>query len=383
MSLRVLVVDDSRFFRERLISVLGQDRLIEVVGTAANGLEAVAQCEHLNPDLVTMDVEMPVLDGIGAIRKIMQKRPVPIMMVSSLTRQGATVTLRALEAGALDYIPKSELADLASAPDSAHEFCQRLRTLAVQSVQARRNEAAAASAARARAQKAGTEKAGTEKAGARKAGGAGATADPPLPNRAPARSRPVEWQRFKLLLIGASTDGPIAVMELVRNLSPQLPVPVVIVQHMPEHFTEAYARRLNELCSFDVAEARDGESLRAGQIRVAPGGRQLQVDRGGGGPLMRVRERAPGDLYHPCIDLAFNSAADAIGGNVLAIVLTGMGRDGSAGSQRLKSLGAEIWAQDEGSCVVYGMPRAVAEAGAADRVLPLTAMSRLLSEAHS
>lgn len=333
---RVLIVDDSGFFRRRLAEIFAADAGIEVAGTAANGLEAIEQAARLKPDVITMDIEMPVMDGIAAVRRIMAARPTPILMFSSLTTEGAQATFDALEAGAADYLPK-RLEDIS--PDrtfAMRELCARVRTLAARG--ARMQARPAAEAARVVA-------------------------------RAPA-ARPGSG-RYRIVAIGASTGGPVALQQVLMSLPKEFPLPILLVQHMPASFTGPFAQRLDQMCAIRVKEAADGDALAPGLALLAPGGRQMVLEAHGAQVVTRIRDAAPGQHYRPSVDVTFTSVAPLFPGKALALVLTGMGADGREGARLLKQGGSTVWAQDEKTCVVYGMPAAIAEAGLADQVLPL------------
>ncbi len=341
MAVRVLIVDDSGFFRRRIAEILRADPRLEVAGFAANGAEAVEAAVRLRPDVVTMDVEMPVMDGIEAVRRIMARAPTAILMFSSLTHEGAEATLAALEAGAADFLPK-RLQDLAADQAEAGRLL-RERVLALA--------------------------AGGRRAHAAVAAGAGA----PAPTRVPAarpRPRPAPARR-ELVVIGSSTGGPVALQRVLRALPAGFAAPVVVVQHMPASFTGPFAERLDRISALEVREARDREPLAPGRVALAPGGRQLYLERADGLLRVRLRDPRPGEHYKPSVDVALASAADAAGAGTLAVIMTGMGADGREGARRLKARGGTVWAQDEESSVIYGMPRAVVEAGLADQVLAL------------
>ncbi len=352
MKTRVLVVDDSGFFRRRLTEILQQDPDFEVAGTAANGLEAVAQVAKLKPDVVTLDVEMPVMDGITALRRIMRTHPVPVLMVSSLTREGAQATLDALDAGAVDFIPKTFGALAGDSEGVGEQLRQRLRVIGACG---RRTQRWAV---------------------ARSSGEARVSAVQPSVS---AKSlNDTRRGDYNLVAIGTSTGGPVALQKILTQLPAAFPVPILVVQHMPADFTQPFAERLNQLCQLKIKEAEDGDRLEAGHVLLAPGGRQMLVERARHHTCVRIIESTPEQHYHPSVDVTFSSAAQAFPGAVLALVLTGMGADGRAGSELLKKGGATVWAQNEASCVVYGMPMAVVNARLADRVLPLTEFGHAL-----
>jgi two-component system chemotaxis response regulator CheB len=340
--IRVLVVDDSSFYRKRICNSLNESPQIEVVGEAENGEEALRLNRTLAPDLITMDVAMPVMDGIQAVRRIMADRPTRIVMFSALTQEGAKSTLEALEAGAVDFLPKISRAEHMGS--SAALLRERVLGLTT--------DVAAGSAAPA------------------------PVAASPKPAAAVVRRR----SNTRLLVIGASTGGPVAVQQVLTGLPAGFPVPVLVVIHMPAAFTSTYAERLNSLCALQVSEARDESQLRPGSVLVAPGGLQTRVVAQGEQLRVNVAPGSPGELYHPSVDHALDSAARAAGSETLGIMLTGMGSDGAIGAQVLRRAGGRVWAQDRYSSVVYGMPRAVAEAGIAERILPIDRVARTLVE---
>ena len=363
MKVRALVVDDSGFFRRRIKEMLDADPAIEVVGEAGNGQEAIAQVEALRPDVVTMDIEMPVMDGIQAVRKIMQQRPTPVLMFSSLTYDGARATLDALEAGALDFLPK-RFADISTDAEQAKKELQnRVRTLGRRAGMAMRSAAPRPAPARPTAPEPGRP--------TRPAPATGAQPVAPTPEVGSA----VRATDFDLVIIGASTGGPAALQKVLTKLPGNFPVPILLIQHMPANFTAAFADRVNELCDLEVTEAKDGDVLRPGRVLLAPGGKQLGVRRSGGLLAVHTFEASPDQFYRPSVDIAFTEASRACGRRVLGIVLTGMGADGAQGAKLLKQAGAKVWAQDEATSVIYGMPAAVARAGLADRVLALDAVA--------
>lgn len=347
---RVLIVDDSSFFRKRIRHFLEESPGISVVGEAANGEEAVRLNQQLSPDLVTMDVAMPVLDGISAVRRIMREHPTRIIMFSALTREGAQATLEALDAGAVDFIPK--VSD--DGTGASNGMLLRNRVLEI--------------------------------AGRRTAGASSPpshpTAPSPLPAAAPFRQPPERRKSpgaIELVLIGASTGGPVAVQDVLTRLPAGFAAPLLVAVHMPQAFTGPYAERLDGVCQLRVAEARDGDALLPGRVLVAPGGQQIRVERRGKGLIVRLSDGGE-HLYKPSVDNVFSSAAEQVGAGVLAVVLTGMGSDGAEGARRLRQRGATVWAQDQASSVVYGMPAAVARNGSAERVLPLAQIGDELRE---
>lgn len=364
MAIKVLVVDDSSFFRRRVSEIVNQDPELEVIATASNGAEAVKMAAELNPQVITMDIEMPVMDGISAVREIMAKCPTPILMFSSLTHDGAKATLDALDAGALDFLPK-RFEDIATNKDEATLLLQqRVKALGRRRI------------FRPIVRPSVTPVTPRSSSGA-VLGSVGTSA----PNvSAPVRSSPVSsirasGKQYKLLLIGTSTGGPVALQKILTQFPANYPHPILLIQHMPAAFTPAFANRLNGLCKIEVKEAANGDILRPGCAYLAPGGMQMMVERTGMTGRIKVLAGSAEMNYKPCVDITFASASKAFGGDVLAVVLTGMGADGREGARMLKAAGATIWAQDEASCVVYGMPQAVASAGIATQSISLEHMA--------
>ncbi|MEM0515338.1 chemotaxis response regulator protein-glutamate methylesterase [Pseudoalteromonas sp. YIC-827] len=373
MPVKVLIVDDSSFFRRRVSEILAADSDIDVIDTAVNGADAVAKAAALRPDVITMDVEMPVLDGISAVKQIMAKTPTPILMFSSLTREGAGATLDALDAGALDFLPK-KFEDIARNNDDAVAILQRkVKELGRRRLMSWRRPAMATPTT---------------------APGSTAALNNARPVRAPqsqftqsrTQTEPsvsaspsprvngfrASGKNYRLVVIGTSTGGPVALQSILTQLPRNFPLPILLVQHMPSAFTPAFAQRLNNLCKIDVKEAEQGDTLKPGTAYLAPGGQQMMLDpRATTAKLKVFTDDNPRITYKPSVDVTFASSAKKFGGDVLAIVLTGMGADGREGARMLKQYGARVWAQDERSCVVYGMPQAVVSAGLHDHQLAL------------
>ncbi|MEP1447791.1 MAG: chemotaxis response regulator protein-glutamate methylesterase [Paraglaciecola sp.] len=341
MTYRILIVDDSTFFRRRIKQILEDDAGLEVVGEAKNGQEALTLVASLKPDVVTMDIEMPVMDGITAVKKIMASNPVPIIMFSSLTMEGAQATLDALDAGALDFLPK-KFEDIALNRKEAILLLQnRVKALCGRKV------IRSHSLAKMRSE-------------------AFRPTDTLTSNSLNRINRKTHLgannsSRYDCLAIGTSTGGPVALQKILTELPSNFPVPVVLVQHMPGSFTLAFAKRLHDLCKVAVKEASNGESLQPGVCYLAPGGKQMTIEGTSGNAKIKISEpeRFPEATYKPSVDVTFDSMAQVYSSNVLAIILTGMGADGREGCKKLKAKGAKIWAQDEQSSVVYGMPQAV------------------------
>ncbi|CAH0133316.1 protein-glutamate methylesterase/protein-glutamine glutaminase [Pseudomonas mediterranea] len=376
MVVKVLVVDDSGFFRRRVSEILSADTTIQVVGTATNGKEAIDQALALKPDVITMDYEMPMMDGITAVRHIMQRCPTPVLMFSSLTHEGARVTLDALDAGAVDFLPKN-FEDISRNPDKVRQLlCEKVHSIS------RSNRRVSAYTPPAPAPVAAPSPASSS-----------VSFNPPpvrsAPAPAPARPAPAsasasasspapKRKAYKLVAIGTSTGGPVALQRVLTQLPANFPAPIVLIQHMPAAFTKAFAERLDKLCNISVKEAEDGDILRPGLALLAPGGKQMMVDGRGAVKILPGDERLN---YKPCVDITFGSAAKSYGDKVLAVVLTGMGADGREGARLLKQGGSAIWAQDEASCVIYGMPMAIVKADLADAVYGLDDIGKNLVEA--
>lgn len=375
MTVTVLIVDDSSFFRRRLTEMIDQCPGLRVVGTASNGREGVAKAIELKPDVITMDYEMPIMDGISAVREIMAKQPTPILMFSSLTYEGARVTFDSLEAGAVDYLPKNFDEISRNALELKNKLAERINMVA--KARKRSSASASAPAPRPAAPAPAPLKSTVREQPVRETPVAAPapqqkTAEPP---RASASTR--ARKHYGLVAIGTSTGGPVALQQVLTALPANFPSPIVLIQHMPGTFTSAFAERLNSLCKIDVKEAIDGDSLRPGLALLAPGGKQLMISKGGKVKVLPGDERVN---YKPCVDITFASAANVYRDQVLAIVLTGMGADGCEGARVLKQNGSSVWAQDEATSVIYGMPMAVAKANLTDEILALNAIGPRLAE---
>lgn len=372
MAVKVLVVDDSSFFRRRVSEILEQDSDIKVIDFAVNGQEAVEKAASLRPDVITMDVEMPVLDGISAVKKIMQANPTPILMFSSLTREGASATLDALDAGALDFLPK-KFEDIARNSEEAIKSLQNK----VKEIGRRRLPRSVSSFTRSvtpKPQVATTTPLSSTRTSVSQPDRSfqRATQQPASSATAINKQFKASGKQYKLVAIGTSTGGPVALQTILTQLPANFPHPILLIQHMPAAFTPAFAARLNSLCKIKVKEAEQGDKLLPGVAYLAPGGKQMLVESKGAVKTLRVFEDDSARVtYKPCVDVTFASAAKAYNADVLAIVLTGMGADGRDGARLLKQAGATIWAQDEQTCVVYGMPQAVANAGLSSESLAL------------
>jgi two-component system, chemotaxis family, protein-glutamate methylesterase/glutaminase len=366
MSIRVLIVDDSGFFRRRLTEILNSDPMIEVVETAVDGKDAVAKARSCRPDIITMDIEMPVMNGIDATREIMRQTPVPIIMFSSLTYDGAQATLDALEAGAVDFLPK-RFDDISNDKAEARNIlCGRVKAM----VSPRSRIAPGAP---------------STQPITRPAGGAvpqqrQSVASTPAASAAPVSrsNKAFKPSDYEIVAIGTSTGGPVALQELLVQLPQSFPLPILLIQHMPAKFTEAFASRLNQQCKIEVREAKDGDLLTPGTALLAPGGMQMKMEKRAGRMMVRiVEETDPMQNYKPCVDVTFDTVNSAVGNKALGIILTGMGADGREGCTKLKNRGATIWAQDEATSTIYGMPAAVANI--AEQILPLKEIGKKLA----
>lgn len=385
MAVKVLVVDDSGFFRRRVSEILSSDPTIQVVGTATNGKEAIEQALALKPDVITMDYEMPMMDGITAVRHIMQRCPTPVLMFSSLTHEGARVTLDALDAGAVDFLPKN-FEDISRNPEKVKQMlCEKVHSISRSNRRfsgygsASSTSSAPAPSAPSTAQPAASRSTSAAPSPSRPAPAPARSAAPTSHHHAPASAAP-KRKAYKLVAIGTSTGGPVALQRVLTQLPANFPAPIVLIQHMPAAFTKAFAERLDKLCRISVKEAEDGDILRPGLALLAPGGKQMMVDGRGAVKILPGDERLN---YKPCVDITFGSAAKSYSDKVLAVVLTGMGADGREGARLLKQSGSQVWAQDEASCVIYGMPMAIVKAELADAVYSLDDIGRHLVEACS
>jgi two-component system, chemotaxis family, protein-glutamate methylesterase/glutaminase len=349
---RVVVVDDSALVRGLLTEIIDRQPDMQCVGAAADPLLAREMIRNLNPDVITLDVEMPRMDGIDFLSRLMRLRPMPVVMVSTLTERGADVTLKALELGAVDFVAKPKIGVADGLRQLGADITEKIRT-----------------AARARVQRLATPPAGAAGAGA---GGAA----PAKPAGLAALGR---LSTEKIIFVGASTGGTEATKEVLVNLPPDSPA-VMITQHMPPGFTKSYAARLNGLCRIRVSEAVDGERVLPGHAYIAPGGHHLSVERSGANYIARVQVGEPVNRHMPSVEVLFDSAARVVGRNALGVMLTGMGADGARAMKTMRDAGSHNICQDEASCVVFGMPREAINHGAAHEVLPLAQIAPRLLE---
>lgn len=382
MTIRVLVVDDSGFFRRRVTDMINADPRMRVIGTASTGLEAIEQNESLQPDIITLDYEMPQMDGITALRNIMNRRPVPVLMFSSLTFEGARVTLDALDAGAVDFLPKNFDAVAKGTAEMRQVLAEKIIAVAgTAHPTASSNDAASESSPQPSTQthqpapEAPRQSAtSTSVAPERKAAVApkeAARTEPARPAKQQSSSPGASLSGIEVIIIGTSTGGPAALQTVLKALPANFSLPILVIQHMPASFTAAFAERLNKVSKVAVKEATEGDQLKPGQVLVAPGGMQLMLDKRGATGSVRIHESDERMNYRPSVDIALASAAKHFGKKALGIVMTGMGADGKEGARLLKSAGGHMWTQDEASCVIYGMPMAIVDAGYSDAVVNL------------
>ena len=351
---RVVVVDDSALVRSLLTEIVNRQSDMECIGSAADPFAAREMIRNLNPDVITLDVEMPRMDGLDFLARLMRLRPMPVVMVSTLTERGAEVTLKALELGAVDFVAKPKVGIADGLKQLSEEITDKIRTAACARI--RRLPPAPAA----------------------QAGSAPAPAGAPPAPAAPSPSLG-RVSTEKLIFIGASTGGTEATKEVLVNLPPDAPG-VVITQHMPPGFTRSYAARLDGLCKIRVKEAVDGERILPGHAYIAPGGLHLSVERSGANYIARVRDGEPVNRHKPSVEVLFESAARVVGPNAFGIMLTGMGGDGAKAMKAMRDAGAYNYCQDEASCVVFGMPREAIHHGAANEVLPLAQIAPKLIE---
>ena len=342
--IRVLIVDDSSFMRKAIKGMIEDDPEIHVVGEARDGREAVQKVIELRPDVVTLDIEMPVMDGLSALKKIMEECPTPVLMLSSITEEGAQSTFQALDLGAVDYIPKhlddfsfnifkikKGITDKIKAASKVRVRRHVLREIPVVLEDKR----------------------------------VGAITEEKFAT-----------QRVAIVAIGASTGGPRAVQEVLTSMPTGLPVAFLVVQHMPEAFTGAYAERLNQISHLSIKEASDGDKIQSGQVLIAPGGMQTKLVKESALEVRVTVDDSPEDsLYKPSVDISFLTVAKCYPSRALGVILTGMGADGAKGIKAIKKTGGKVLVQDENSCVVYGMPKAIVDEHLEDKIIPLDRMA--------
>jgi two-component system, chemotaxis family, protein-glutamate methylesterase/glutaminase len=346
VTIRVLVVDDSRLVREILVDIINSHPDMRVVGVAQDPYQARAMIDKLKPDVLTLDVEMPRMSGLQFLEKLMRARPMPVVMISAHTQDGSAVTLRALELGAVDFVPKPRL-NARLGDDYRGAVAEKIRAACMARVQPPNSVRSAAAA------------------------------QPSAGRRPGPQTDGCDW----VIAVGASTGGTEALRALLTRLPADAPA-VLVAQHMPEYFTRLFAERLNGLCQIQVREAANNQIVRPGNAYIAPGGQHLRVQRAGDkeGLILRLSSDDPVNLHRPSVDVLFESAA-ALGRRAVGVILTGMGKDGATGLLRMKRAGAYTFAQDEASSVVFGMPREAIALGAVDEVVPIQSMAERVLEA--
>ena len=348
--IRAVVVDDSALVRSLLTEIINRQPDMVCVGAAADPLVAREMIRELNPDVITLDVEMPRMDGLEFLSRLMRLRPMPVVMVSTLTEQGAEITLRALEIGAVDFVAKPRIGVSGGLQELAGEIVDKIRTAATAHVR-RREPVAPANAAN-------------------------VPSNTVIHHERPTPSL-LRLSTEKIICIGASTGGTEAIREVLTPIPPDAPA-IVITQHMPAGFTTSFANRLDALCKIRVQEARNGERILPGHAYIAPGGHHLRLSRSGSNYVAVVEDTEPVNRHRPSVEVLFRSAAQVLGPNAIGIMLTGMGADGAAAMREMKDAGSYNYVQDEASCVVFGMPRVAIQHGAAHEVLTLTQITPAL-----
>ena len=345
--IRVVVVDDSALVRSLLSEIINRQHDMECIGTANDPLVAREMIRELSPDVITLDVEMPRMDGIDFLGRLMRLRPMAVVMISTLTEQGAEVTLRALELGAVDFVAKPRVGVTSGLNELAGQIVDKIRVAAVAQVRRAPVRDPAAGAVS------------------------------PAHVGTPAAGLLGRLSTEKVIFIGASTGGTEAIKEILVHMPADSPA-IVITQHMPPGFTTSFAARLNGLCQITVKEAVNGERILPGHAYIAPGGRQFHISRSGANYVAVVDDGPPVNRHKPSVEVLFKSAAAMVGRNAYGIMLTGMGNDGAVAMREMKDAGSYNYVQDEASCIVFGMPREAIAHGAADEVLPLNQIAPAL-----
>ncbi|GAB1536343.1 chemotaxis response regulator protein-glutamate methylesterase [Geovibrio sp. ADMFC3] len=346
--IKVVIVDDSAFMRKAIESMLAKDTEIEIIGQGRNGLDAVEMARNLKPDVMTLDIEMPRMDGLTALEKIMSENPLPVIMVSSLTTEGAEATMKALDLGAVDFIPKEKSFASFGVMNIEDDLRNKIKQFARRKNLMRRLRPSSF---------------------ARPASTAAGVQSPAAPS---AQTKIISKPGHKrIVIIGTSTGGPQSLQKVIPRLPADIGVPIVVVQHMPPNFTQSLAQRLNSLSKLTVIESQGNEKLEPNTVYIAKGGQHLRIKKIGANYVTELNPEAGGHLHVPSVDVTAASVAEVAGRDALGVIMTGMGADGKKGLQLLKLKGGNVIAQDEESSIVYGMPRAVVEAGIADEIVPL------------
>lgn len=348
--IRVLVVDDSAFMRKSISIMLEEDKGIKVIATAKDGVEGFELTKRLKPDLVTLDIEMPRMDGLSTLEKIMKECPTPVIMVSSLTTEGAESTLKALELGAVDFIPKELSFVNVNIIKIREELIRKVKEIVSQKSLRRRFRF---------------------------------IKSPLIPEKEvtyTSKFRSLPRIGYRAVALGISTGGPLSLQKVIPKLT-FTNVPMFIVQHMPPKFTKSLSQRLNDLSTVNVKEAEEGEVVKNGTVYIAPGGYHMTLKKHPGFNTIKISEEPSDTLHRPSVDVMMNSVIDIYGKQTMGVIMTGMGKDGSIAIDRLKKMGGHVISQDQDSCVVFGMPRAVIEMGNADVIADLEKIPIIINEA--
>ncbi len=345
--IKVLIIDDSALVRKLLKEILTSDPQIEVVGTAPDPIIAIRKIQDLRPDVITLDIEMPKMDGLTFLAKLMRSHPMPVLMFSSLTLEGADSTMKALSLGAIDFIAKPTIRLSESIEDLRSELVSKVK--------------------------------GASGAKLKKAVAPILEVPPKLgmDEILKATKAPPAREGERVIVIGASTGGTVAIEQILNRLPADAP-PIVIVQHMPALFTNSFARRVDSLTAMNILEAQDNDPLRKGVALIAPGGKHMILNKGPRGYYVTIKDGPPVNRHKPSVDVLFRSAANTLGSNAIGVILTGMGDDGARGLREMRAAGACTVAQDEESCVVFGMPKVAIEMGAVEKVLPLGSIAQFI-----
>lgn len=377
----VLIVDDSPFMRLTLQKILSKDSGINVIDTARDGREGIMKLQALRPQVVTMDVEMPIMNGLQALEEIMRWQPTPVIILSSVTTEGAKATLKALDLGAIDVVAKPSGSQGDNLQALSHDLIEKVKAAALVNPTRLRGKAStyfetiSSTTKLSNAVKTATSKAAAPASSAISGIGQGSRSG------SSGKGSVLPKHAIEIVAIGTSTGGPSALQAVLPTLPGNFPVPVLVAQHMPPGFTGPLAQRLNGLCALNVKEATHGETLKAGTVYIAQAGKQLQVQSKSGQLTLHIGDETPiPTLYRPSVDVMFLSLAKTVGKGTLGVVMTGMGSDGTKGLKELKALEGFAIAESEETCVVYGMPRSVVEAGLADRIVPLGEIGKTIVE---
>ncbi len=368
--IRVLIVDDSPFIRMSLKKILSQDPDIEVVDTARDGREGILKLQALKPDVVTMDVEMPVMNGLQALEEIMRWQPTPVIVLSAVTTDGAKLTMKAFDLGAVEVVAKPSGKQGDDLVALSEDIVLKVKTVA--GIDPSRLDRRNVETYRTQV---------PEKINREKISDIAATVNVHNTNRVSVAQGVIPRSKIEIVAIGTSTGGPPALQTVLSQLPKDFPVPVIVAQHMPAGFTAPLAARLNSLCQVNVKEAENGEILKPGTVYVGPSGKQFQIARSKNEFVANISVESPIiTLYKPSVDVMLMSVAREVGKGVLGVIMTGMGNDGLNGIKSLKSMGAFAIAESEKTCIVYGMPRSIVEAGLADRIESLPDIGKVIIE---